>query len=129
MQFCLSQNIIIWEARNSINTIDLMFMTNRLQACVTHCESRLDLNPFSNHILIFTIFTLKMKKTSITKKRVWKRFDYDKFCVHLLLLVVSSAFRSVKKIKNLTQKLQKSITTIIFSIVLLIKAFFKAQSY
>jgi hypothetical protein len=30
MQFCLSQNIIIWKARNSINTIDLMFMTSRL---------------------------------------------------------------------------------------------------
>jgi hypothetical protein len=52
MQLCLSQNIIIWEARNSISTIDLMFMTNRLQACVTHCESRLDLYQFSNHILL-----------------------------------------------------------------------------
>ncbi len=61
MQFCLSQNIIIWNARNSINTIDLMFMTNRLQVCVTHCESRFDLNQFSDHILVFTIFTLKMK--------------------------------------------------------------------
>jgi hypothetical protein len=61
MQFCLSQNIIIWEARNSINTIDLMFITNRLQACVTHCESRFDINQFSDHILVFTIFTLKMK--------------------------------------------------------------------
>jgi hypothetical protein len=30
MQFCLSQSIIIWKAKNSINTIDLMFMINRL---------------------------------------------------------------------------------------------------
>ncbi len=129
MQFCLSQSIIIWKARNSISTIDLMFMTNRFQACVTHCESRFDLNQFSDHILVFTIFTLKMKQTSITKKRVWKRLDYDKFCAHLLLLVVSSAFRSVNEIKNLTQKLQKSITTIIVSTVSLIKASFRAQSY
>ncbi len=129
MQFCLSQSIIIWKAKNSINTIDLMFMTNRLQACVTHCESRFDLNQFSDHILVFTIFTLKMKQTSITKKRVWKRFDYDKLCVHLLLFVASSASRSVNEIKNLTQELQRSITTIIVSIVFLIKALFRTQSY
>jgi hypothetical protein len=61
MQLCLSQNIIIWETRNSINTIDLIFMTRRLQACVTHCESRFDLNQFSDHIFVFTFFTLKMK--------------------------------------------------------------------
>jgi hypothetical protein len=129
MQLCLSQNIVIWKAKNSINTIDLMFMTNRLQACVTHCENRLDLNQFSDHIFVFTIFTLKMKQTSITKKRVWKRLDYDKFCAHLFLLVASSTFRSVNKIENLTQKLQRSITTIIVSIVFLIKALLKAQSY
>ncbi len=97
MQFCLSQSIIIWKAKNSINTIDLIFMTSRLQACVTHCESRFDLNQFSDHISVFTIFTLKMKQTSITKKRVWKRLDYDKFCAHLLLFVVSSASRSEKR--------------------------------
>jgi hypothetical protein len=129
MQFCLSQSIIIWKARNSINTIDLIFMTSRLQACVTHCESRLDLNQFSDHISVFTIFTLKMKQTSITEKRVWKRLDYDKLCAHLLLFVVSSASRSENEIENLTQELQRSITTIIFSIVFLIKASFKAQSY
>ncbi len=129
MQFCLSQNIIIWEARNSINTIDLIFMTSRFQACVTHCESRFDLNQFLDHISLFTSFTLKMKQTSITKKRVWKRLDYDKFCAHLLLLVVSSASCSVNEIENLTQELQRSITTIIFSIVSLIKASFRAQSY
>ncbi len=129
MQFCLSQNIIIWKAKNSIDTIDLMFMTSRLQACVTHCENRFDLNQFSDYILVFTIFTLKMKQTSITKKHVWKRLDYDKFYAHLLLFVASSASRSENEIKNLTQELQRSITTIIFSIVLLIKASFKAQSY
>ncbi len=129
MQFCLSQNIIIWKAKNLINTIDLIFMINRLQACVTHCESRFDLNQFSNHILVFTIFTLKMKQSSITKKRVWKRFNYDKFCVHLFLFVASSTFRSVKKIKNLIQKLQKNIIIIIVSIISLIKTSLKTQSY
>jgi hypothetical protein len=129
MQLCLSQNIIIWKTKNSINTIDLMFMTNRLQACVTHCESRFDLNQFSNHIFVFTIFTLKMKQTSNTKKRVWKRLDYDKFCAHLLLFVSLSTSRCVNEIKNLTQKLQKNIATIIFSTILLIKTSSKAQLY
>jgi hypothetical protein len=129
MQFCLSQNIIIWKARNLINTIDLMFMTSRLQTRVTHCENRFDLNQFSNHIFVFTIFTLKMKQTFNTKKRVWKRFDYDKFWIHLLLLVASSASRCVNEIKNLTQQLQKSITIIIFSTIFLIKTSFKAQLY
>ncbi len=129
MQFCLSQNIIIWKTKNSINTIDLIFIINRLQTCVTHCESRFDLNQFSDHILVFTIFTLKIKQTSITKKRFWKRFDYDKFCAYLILFVVLSTSRCVNEIKNLTQKLQKNITIIIFSIVFLIKASFKAQFY
>jgi hypothetical protein len=104
-------------------------MTSRLQASVTHYESRFDLNQSSDHISVFTIFTLKMKQTSITEKRVWKRLDYDKLCAHLLLFVASSTSRSVNEIKNLTQKLQRSITTIIFSIVFLIKTSFKAQFY
>jgi hypothetical protein len=44
MQFCLSQSIIIWKTKKSINTIDLIFMTNRFQTCVMHCENRFDLN-------------------------------------------------------------------------------------
>jgi hypothetical protein len=43
MQFCLSQNIVIWKAKNLINTIDLMFMINRLQICVINCENWFDL--------------------------------------------------------------------------------------
>ncbi len=108
MQFCLSQNIIIWKTKNSINTIDLMFMTNRLQICVTHCENRFNLNQFSDHIFVFTIFTLKMKQASITKKRVWKRLNYDKFCAHLLLFVVLSTSRCVNEIENLTQNCRKA---------------------
>ncbi len=104
-------------------------MTSRFQACVTHCESRFDLNQFLNHIFVFTIFTLKVKQTLITKKRVWKRLDYDKFCVHLFLFVVLSTSRCVNEIKNQTQELQKNITINIFSIVFLIKSLFKAQFY
>jgi hypothetical protein len=107
MQFCLSQNIIIWKTKNSINTIDLMFMKSRLQTCVTHCENWFDLNQFSDHIFVFTIFTLKMKQTSITKKRVWKRLDHDKLCAYLLLFVVSSTSRSVNEIENLAQRIAK----------------------
>ncbi len=105
MKFCLSQNIIIWKTKSLINTIDLIFMTSRFHVCVTHCESRLDLNQFSNYILVFMIFTLKVKQTSITKKRVWKRLNYDKFCAHLLLFVAFSGSCCVKEIENLTQEL------------------------
>jgi hypothetical protein len=44
MQLCLSQDIITWEARNSFNIIDLIFMISRLHASMTHCESRRDLD-------------------------------------------------------------------------------------
>ncbi len=44
MQLCISQSIIIWKTKKSINTIDLIFMTNRFQTCVMHCENRFDLN-------------------------------------------------------------------------------------
>ncbi len=44
MQLCLSQDIIIWEARNSFSIIDLIFMISRLHASMTYCENRRDLD-------------------------------------------------------------------------------------
>jgi hypothetical protein len=70
MNLCLFQKIVIWKAKNSHNIIDLIFMIERLQASITHCEKRRDLNQSSNHISIFTTFTLKIEQTFVKEKKV-----------------------------------------------------------
>ncbi len=129
MQLCLSRDIITWETRNSLNIINLVFATSKLQANVTHCESRRDLNQSSNHISISTIFTLKIKRTLNKKKRAWKRFDYDKLVTHMRLFVFIFVLISHANIKSLTRELQNCINSVIHAIVLLIKSSSRTKSY
>ncbi len=129
MQLCLSQSIITWETRNSLNIIDLVFVTSKLQVSVTHYESRRDFNQFSNYISISTILTLKIKRILNKKRRVWKRFDYDKLVTHMHLFVFISVFINHANIKFLTRELQDCINSIIHAIVFLIKSSSRTKSY
>jgi hypothetical protein len=85
MNLCLSQKIVTWKARNLRNIINLIFMIERLQASITHCENRRDLNQSSNYISISTIFTLKIEQTSVKERRTWKKIDSERltFCLRL----------------------------------------------
>ncbi len=129
IQLCLSQNFITWETRNSLNIINLIFATSKLQASVTHCENRRDLDQFSNHISISTILTMKIERILNKKKRVWKRFNYDNLATHMRLFIYVFVFISHKNIKFLTRKFQDCINSIIHAIVFLIKSSSRTKSY
>jgi hypothetical protein len=129
MNLCLSQKIVTWKAKNSRNIIDLIFMIERLQASITHCESKRDLNQSSNHISIFTIFTLKIEQTFVKEKRIWKKIDNEKLTFCLRLFVVSAFFNNVNDIKTFVKKIQFSVQSIIQETIFMIKESKRAQFF
>jgi hypothetical protein len=129
INLCLSQKIVTWKAKNSRNIIDLIFMTKRLQASITHCESRRDLNQSSNHISISTIFTLKIEQTFVKKKRAWKKIDSERLTFCLRAFVVSASFNNVNDIETLVKKIQLSVQSIIQEAILMIKESENAQFF
>jgi hypothetical protein len=108
MNLCLSQKIVTWKTKNSCNIIDLIFMIKRLQASITHSESRRDLNQSSNLISIFTIFTLKIEQTSVRKRRAWKKIDNERLTFCLRAFVVSASFNNVNDIETFVKEISSA---------------------
>jgi hypothetical protein len=129
MNLCLSQRIVTWKARNSRNIIDLIFMIELLQASITHCESACDLNQSSNHISIFTIFTLKIEQTSVKEKKAWKKIDNERLTFCLRLFVVSASFNNVNDIETFVKKIQLNVQSIILKAIFTIKKSKRAQFF
>ncbi len=129
MNLCLSQKIVTWKTKNSRNIINLIFMIERLQASITHCENRRDLNQSLNHISIFTILTLKIEQTSVKKKRAWKKIDNEKLTFCLRAFVVSASFNNVKNIETFVKEIQFSVQSIIQEAILMIKKSERAQFF
>jgi hypothetical protein len=121
MNLCLSQKIVTWKARNSHSIIDLIFMIERLQASITHCENRRDLNQSSNHISISTIFTLKIEQTFVKKRRAWKKIDSERLAFCLRSFVVSAFFNNVNDIETFVKEIQLSVQSIIQEAIFMIK--------
>jgi hypothetical protein len=121
MNLYLFQRIVTWKAKNLRNIIDLIFMIERLQASITHCESRRDLNQSSNYISIFTIFTLKIEQTFVKKRRAWKKIDSEKLTFCLRAFVVSASFNNVNDIEIFVKEIQLSVQSIIQEAIFMIK--------
>jgi hypothetical protein len=68
-RFILLSNIIIWKTRQSQNTIDLIFMTKKLQEKLIHCMTRSKMNQSSNHISIFTKLMIIVKRSESRRRR------------------------------------------------------------
>jgi hypothetical protein len=129
MNLCLSQKIVTWKAKNSRSIIDLIFMIERLQASITHCESRRDLNQSSNHISIFTIFTLKIEQTSVRERRTWKKIDNERLTSCLRAFVASAFFNNVNDIETFVKEIQLSVQSIIQEAIFMIKESKRAQFF
>jgi hypothetical protein len=129
MNFCLSQKIVTWKTKNSRNIINLIFMIERLQASITHCECRRDLNQSSNHISIFTILTLKIEQTSVKERKAWKKIDNERLTFCLRLFVVSASFNNVNDIETFVKKIQLSVQSIIQEAILMIRKSERAQFF
>jgi plasmid maintenance system killer protein len=129
MNLCLSQEIVTWKTKNSSSIIDLIFMIERLQASITHCENRRDLDQSSNHISISTIFTLKIEQTFVKERRAWKKIDNEKLTFCLRAFVVSTFFNNVNDIETFVKKIQLSVQSIIQKAILMIKKSKRAQFF
>ncbi len=129
MNLCLSQRIVTWEAKNSHNIIDLIFMIERLQASITHCENRRDLNQSSNHISISTILMLKIEQTSVRERRAWKKIDSERLAFCLRSFVVSASFNNVNDIETFVREIQLSVQSIIQEAIFMIRESERAQLF
>ena len=70
LQLTLPREAITWEARNSVTTIDLIFMSTNLINKIEHCKIREKLNQSSDHKSISIKLLLKTEKTTETRRRV-----------------------------------------------------------
>ena len=67
---CLPQGMIIWEARNTSSIINLIFATSELHQRLQSCFSASELNQFSDHLSVKTVFNFKTQIASERKTKV-----------------------------------------------------------
>jgi hypothetical protein len=115
----LSRNSITWKARNSINIINLTFMTTHLTKRLKHCMTHFDFDQSSNHILISTKILCDTKSNlSRIARRAWKLIDLNKIkktMKHELTLQSSITIREIDFCVNEIQKFLRSIVEMIVS--------------
>ena len=78
IKLILSQETIIWEAKNFQSIIDLIFMLNVLINKVEHCKTKSEINQSFDHISIFTKLLLRIVTTSIVLRKLWKSINVEK---------------------------------------------------
>ncbi len=75
-RFIFFSNIVIWETRHFKNTINLIFMTKKLQKKFIHCMTRSKMNQSSNHISIFHKIDDNRKEKRITTSQNMKKHEH-----------------------------------------------------
>jgi endonuclease/exonuclease/phosphatase family metal-dependent hydrolase len=99
LRFILLSNIVIWKTRHSKNTINLIFMTKKLQKKLIHCMTKSKMNQNSDHISIFTRLMIIVEKNESRRRRAWKNMSIDKFLNSWREFVASSSFSCVAQIE------------------------------
>jgi hypothetical protein len=117
LRFALFAIIIIWQTRHFQSTIDLIFMTKKLQQRLIHCMIRLEMNQSSNHISIFTKLMLIVKKNESRRRRAWKNINSNKFIDIWREFVASSSLSSVTQIEDYALQIQRLILSSIKSTI------------
>ncbi len=115
----LSKDLITSKIRNSINIINLIFMTIHLAKKLKHCKTHFNFDQSSNHIFISTkiLCDTKSNLSRITRK-AWKFIDLNKIkktMKHALTLQFSITVRKIDICVNEIQKFLQSIVEIIVS--------------
>jgi hypothetical protein len=115
----LSKDSIKWKTRNSINIINLTFMTTHLAKRLKRCMARFNLDQSSNHIFISTkIFCDTKSNFSRIARKAWKFIDLNKIkkaMKHALTLQFSITVREIDFCVNEIQKFLRSIVEMIVS--------------
>ncbi len=125
----LFSNIVIWETRHFKNTIDLIFMTKKLQKKFIHCMTRSKMNQSSDHISIFTKLMIIVKRNESRRRRAWKSMSIDKLLNSWRELVASSSFNCVAQIEAYAQKIQQCILRLIKIFVSWANFFFEIKFF
>jgi hypothetical protein len=109
LKFIFFSNNIIWKTRHFQNTIDLIFMTKKLQEEFIHCMTRSKMNQNSNHISIFTKLMLIIKKNESRRRQAWKNMCKNKFSNNWRKVVASSSFNCVAQVEAYALEIQQCV--------------------
>jgi hypothetical protein len=112
-RFILFSNIIIWETRHFQNTIDLIFMTKKLQQELMHCMTRSKINQNSDYISIFTKLMIIVEKNESWRRRAWKNMNTNKFVNNWREFFASSLFNCIAQIEVYVLKIQQCVLRLI----------------
>jgi hypothetical protein len=108
-RFILLSDIVIWKTRHFKSTLDLIFMTKKLQKKFIHCMTKSKMNQSSDHISIFTKLMIIVKKNESRRRKTWKNMSIDKLLNSWRELVASSSFNCVAQIEVYAQKIQHCV--------------------
>jgi hypothetical protein len=108
-KLALSSKTIIWETRHFQNTIDLIFMTKKLQKEFIHCMTKSNMNQSSDHISIFIKLMIIVKRNESRRRRAWKNMSVDKLVSSWRELVVSQSFNCNAQIEDYALKIQQCV--------------------
>jgi hypothetical protein len=98
-----------WKTRYFKNTIDLIFMTKKLQKKFIHCMTRSKMNQSSDYISIFTKLMIIVKRNESRRRRAWKSMSIDKLLNNWREFVASSSFSCVAQIEAYALKIQQCV--------------------
>jgi hypothetical protein len=104
----LLKEIITWENRITINTIDLTFMTFYLIEKLKHCATKFDLDQSSNYISISICIFCDIELNSLrTSWKAWKMIDLEKIKEIEKNASFLSRSTSIRKIYEYVREIQK----------------------
>ncbi len=109
LKFILFSDIVIWKTRHFKNTIDLIFMTKKLQKEFIHCMTRSKMNQNSDYISMFTKLMIIVKRNESQRRRAWKNISIDKLLNNWRELVASSSFNCVTQVEIYALKIQQCV--------------------
>jgi hypothetical protein len=104
---------VTWEARGQSSTIDLTFLSPRLQEQVVRCEIREDLDFGADHYPISTSLLLRTIQVEPILRRSWKRMDIEAVQAGAAHLPRPPALTSSDKVEEYTTLLVQAIQCLI----------------
>ncbi len=108
-RFVFSSRTIIWETRHFQSTIDLIFMTKKLQKEFIHYMTRSKMNQNSNHISIFIKLMIIVKRNESRRRRAWKNISVDKLVSSWREFVASQSFNCSAQIEDHALKIRQCV--------------------
>lgn len=113
-ELLLESSTIIREAHNQHTTIDLIFVSERIQSMMRRCVMRIDLHQDSNHLSIVIELCLSTIHAQTSSRRLWKKMNTEALNAYLRVhLLDEHTLNSEEvidiRITKITRTLQEAI--------------------